>query len=305
MMRPISKYAPGWWDYSTLDRGILEDAARLSANDLVALSRSGFRVPIHETVEDFYLAEALEYVKAWQQADESQPAGVCGPNGPVEQMPLVARIVNGLEIDLRFAHFWCMDERVGADGHEADYDHSLEKIIMDAMVNRIRPELRMPKENLHFPKADPAEFVASWEKARCIVMQGGQGESKHWALNDPPKRQGDYIDNPPPAEVYRRLGTRIVEPHPLTYVQSAHARGGVTYTIPDRVITVGPVETWKAEKVSIWHNGAHDKPFGMRLSTLMISKRIVDTSVPISLLADHPNVEFHFLRPVIGVCNAA
>jgi glucosamine-6-phosphate deaminase len=32
----------------------------------------------------------------------------------------------------------------------------------------------------------------------------------------------------------------------------------------------------------------------------MISKRIVDTSVPISLLADHPNVCFHYLRSALG-----
>ena len=33
-------------------------------------------------------------------------------------------------------------------------------------------------------------------------------------------------------------------------------------------ITVGPVETWKADKVSIWHAGSHDNPFGQRLTAL-------------------------------------
>ncbi len=28
-MRPLSKVAPDWWDYTTLDRGILDEAARL------------------------------------------------------------------------------------------------------------------------------------------------------------------------------------------------------------------------------------------------------------------------------------
>lgn len=74
--------------------------------------------------------------------------------------------------------------------------------------------------------------------------------------------------------------------------------------VPPQAVTVGPLETWKAEKVSIWHAGIHDNPFGMRLTTLMISKKIVDTSVPISLLADHPNVQFNFLRSAIGRCDA-
>lgn len=54
------------------------------------------------------------------------------------------------------------------------------------------------------------------------------------------------------------------------------------------------------KKVSIWHPGHHNNPFGMRLSALMISKRIPDSSVPMSLLADHPQINFHYLRPGIG-----
>jgi glucosamine-6-phosphate deaminase len=48
----------------------------------------------------------------------------------------------------------------------------------------------------------------------------------------------------------------------------------------------------------------HDNPFGMRLTTLMISKGIADSAVPMSLLADHPNVHFHFYRPGIGTVAA-
>ncbi|OYV85261.1 MAG: glucosamine-6-phosphate isomerase, partial [Planctomycetia bacterium 21-64-5] len=67
-MRPISKISPDWWDYTTLDREILDDAARLTADDLAALSRPGFQVRFYETTEEFYLAEALEYITAWRQA---------------------------------------------------------------------------------------------------------------------------------------------------------------------------------------------------------------------------------------------
>jgi glucosamine-6-phosphate deaminase len=72
--------------------------------------------------------------------------------------------------------------------------------------------------------------------------------------------------------------------------------------VPTEALSVGPVETWKAEKVSIWHAGNHDNPFGQRLTTLMISQRIPDSSVPMSLLADHPNVQFNFYRKGIGTC---
>jgi glucosamine-6-phosphate deaminase len=301
-MRPISKIAPGWWDYTTLDREILDNAAELSADDLLGLSRPGFSVKFYDTLEDFYLAEAREYISAWRHATAEQPAGGCGPIGPTAQLPLVARLVNELEIDLSHAHFWGMDEWV-VDGKEVglEFPLSFAQADMDLCFNRIRPELRMPLENIHFPQADPAEFIASWSQARCLVMQGGQGEVKHWAFNDPPQREGEYIENPPPPEVYRQLGTRVVDLHPITMIQNARTSGGgVVQNVPDQAVTVGPVETWLSEKVSIWQAGTHDNPFGMRLTTLMISKKLADSAVPMSLLADHPNVQFNFYRGGIG-----
>lgn len=305
-MRPISKVAPDWWDYTTLDREILDDAARLTTEDLLQLSRPGFAVKFYDTLEDFYLAEALEYITAWKQASESHPAGICGPIGPTEQLPLVARLVNELELDLRYAHFWAMDEWV-IDGKAVPVTHplSFEKADRELCFNRIRPDLRMPEENLHFPSSNIDAYLASWNAARCVVMQGGQGEVKHWAFNDPPRRAEPYRDAPPPPEEYRKLSTRIVDLHPITLIQNARTSGGgVVQNVPSQAFSVGPVETWKAEKVSIWHAGVHDNPFGMRLTTLMISKRIPDSAVPMSLLADHPNVQFNFYRPGIGVCEA-
>jgi glucosamine-6-phosphate deaminase len=305
-MRPKSKISPEWWDYTTLDREILDDAARLTADDLAALSRPGFSVKFHETREEFYLAEALEYINAWRQATPDRPAGICGPIGPTEQLPLVARLVNELELNLRHAHFWGMDEWV-VNGREAplDFPLSFAKADMDLCFNRIRADLRMPRENLHFPAADPSEYLRSWQQVRCVVMQGGQGEVKHWAFNDPPRREGRWIDEPPPAVEYRKLSTRIVDLHPMTIMQNARTSGGgVVTNVPAQAISVGPAETWLAEKVSIWHYGNHDNPFGMRLTALMISRRIADSSVPMSLLADHPDVQFNYYRPAIGSCSA-
>ncbi len=305
-MRPLSKISPDWWDYTTLDRQILDDAARLSADDLLGLSRPGFTVRCYDTLEEFYLAEALEYITAWRQATPDRPAGICGPIGPTEQLPLVARLVNELEIDLRHAHFWGMDEWV-IDGREApeSFPLSFARADRELCFDRIRPELRMPEENLHFPKADTRPYTESFRQARCVVMQGGQGEVKHWAFNDPPKREGAYRDEPPSPAEYRRLATRIVDLHPMTIIQNARTSGGgVVTNVPTQAISVGPVETWQAERVSIWQAGCHDNPFGMRLTTLMISQRVADSAVPMSLLADHPRVQFNFLRSGIGTCQA-
>ena len=307
MPRKLSSISPDWWDYTTLDNDIIQDAARLTPERMLKLSRPGFKVVFYDTLEDFYLAEALEYITAWKQSTEDNPVGICGPIGPTEQLPLVARLVNELGLSLRSAHFWGMDEWFdGATGREVPVTHplSFERADREMCFNRIRRELRMPDANLHFPKADTRAYCGSWNGVRCAVMQGGQGDVKHWAFNDPLPRRGKFKNSPPTAAEYRRLATRVVELHPLTIAQNARTSGGGNISmVPTQAISVGPVETWKAEKVSIWHAGMHDNPFGQRLTTWMIANRIADAAVPMSLLAEHPNVQFNFYRGGIGTCD--
>ena len=305
MPRKLSTIAPDWWDFTTLDHALIDEAARLTVADMANLSRDGFRVKFYDTLEDFYLAEALEYITAWRQATADSPVGICGPSGPTEQRPLVARLVNELGLNLQHAHFWGMDEWY-AGGTEVPVTHplSFERADRELCFNRIRPELAMPDANLHFPKADVAAYNRTWEGVRCAVMQGGQGDIKHWAFNDPVKRVGAYKDAPPTPAEYRQLGTRVVDLHPVTLAQNARTSGGGNITIvPTQAITVGPVQTWQAEKVSIWHAGMHDGPLGQRLTTLMIAKHLPDSAVPMSLLADHPNVQFNFFRGGLGSCH--
>jgi glucosamine-6-phosphate deaminase len=305
MSRKLSMLAPEWWDFTTLDDALLNDAAKLTPKDMQQLSREGFKVVMYDTLEDFYLAEALEYITAWMQSSPGNPVGVCGPIGPTEQLPLVARLVNELGLNLKDSHFWGMDEWF-VNGRElpATDPISFERADRDLCFNRIRKELKMPDSNMHFPKADTSSYIKSWESGvRCAVMQGGQGDTKHWAFNDPVKREGKYKDQPPTPEEFLKLTARVVDLHPVTCMQNARtSAGGVVTGIPRQALTVGPVQTWKAEKVSIWHAGTHDNPFGQRLTALMIGKKITDSAVPMSLLALHPNVQFNYYRGGIGVC---
>ncbi|MSU18647.1 MAG: glucosamine-6-phosphate isomerase [Lacunisphaera sp.] len=306
MPRKLSHIAPDWWDYTTLDASLINDAAKLTERDLRQLSRPGFKVVMYDTLEDFYLAEALEYIAAWKQATADNPVGICGPIGPTEQLPLVARLVNELGLNISSGHFWGMDEWF-LDGRGMAVTHplSFEKADREMCFSRIRKELVMPDANLHFPKGDTRAYRASWETGvRCAVMQGGQGDVKHWAFNDPPRRAGKWKHTPPPPAEYRKLTTRIVDLHPLTIAQNARTSGGGNISlVPTQAISVGPAETWKADKVSIWHAGTHDNPFGQRLTAFMISQRLPDSAVPMSLLADHPNVQFNYYRKGIGNCD--
>src|SRR5437773_4700287 len=192
MPRKLSSIAPDWWDYTMLDSEIIRDAASLTPEKMARLSRPGFQVLFYDTLEEFYLAEALEYIAAWKQSTPDNPVGICGPIGPTEQLPLVARLVNELDLDIHSAHFWGMDEWYH-QGREVPVSHplSFERADRELCFNRIRRELRMPEAHLHFPKGDTSPYRKSWESGvRCAVMQGGQGDVKHWAFNDPPRRTG-------------------------------------------------------------------------------------------------------------------
>ena len=108
------------------------------------------------------------------------------------------------------------------DGKELDANHplSFEKADRELCFNRIDRKFRMPDSNMHFPKAETSAYIKSWDNGvRCAVMQGGQGDVKHWAFNDPAK-EGNYKDAPPTPEEFRKLTTRVVDLHPITCMQT-------------------------------------------------------------------------------------
>lgn len=155
----------------------------------------------------------------------------------------MTRLVNELELDLSNAHFWGMDEWY-MDGKEIGVESpiSFERANNELMFHRMNKKLHMPEENIHYPEADTSKYIKSWNTGvRCAVMQGGQGDTKHWAFNDPVKREGKYKDNPPSLEEYKKLTTRVVDLHPITCMQNARASaGGVVTGIPSQALTVGP-----------------------------------------------------------------
>ena len=56
MARKLSSIAPDWWDYTTISEDLIRDAAALTPKQLIGLSRPGFKIVVHDTLEEFYLA---------------------------------------------------------------------------------------------------------------------------------------------------------------------------------------------------------------------------------------------------------
>ena len=294
-----------WWDFTCLEQSLAEQAASMTLEDVVKLANDQCHIKVYDKLDDMFLSQALEYITCWQQATEEAPAGLCGPVGPTAQMPIVAKLVNELNIDLKNCHFWGMDEWC-IDGESVSMEHplSFKGANYRHWYDKIKPELRMPEENLHFPTSSNLEqFSNSFNKYRCIKMQGGLGHALHWAFNDPFPRTGAYKVAPPSVKEYQKLGARHVQLHPISQIQNATGLSGRDISqMPNTAVTVGPKETFLSEEVSIWYPGHNQNPFGLKLSILMIANDIKSSVAPISVLADHKKITFHLYGPSIVSC---
>ena len=109
-------------------------------------------------------------------------------------------------------------------------------------------------------------------------------------------------DPPPPPEEYRKLTTRVVDLHPMTIIQNARTSGGgVVQNVPTQAISVGPGRDLEGGKGVDLARRAARQPVRHAPDDADDLQRIADSAVPMSLLADHPNVQFNFYRPGIGV----
>jgi len=156
-----------------------------------------------------------------------------------------------------------MDEWVlNAKEVSATHPLSFEKADRENVLRPHRQELAMPDENLPFPEADTSALSPDVVRRDSLRGDAGRtGDIKHWAFNDPPKRKGKHKDAPPSPEEYRALTTRVVDLHPITSRRTRARPRWKHRAGPDAGDHRGPLETWRAEKVSIWQAGKHDNPF--------------------------------------------
>jgi len=267
-------------------------------------------VRFYDTLEDFLPRRGAGIQStAWASHGEAARRPFAVRSVPPEQLPLVARLVNELELNLN-ATATSGHGRVGRERQRSGAEHPLgfQRADMELCFNAYRARPADGRRgNPAFPGVNPKAYVERWRHARCVVMQGGQGEVKALGpFNDPPEAGGKVTGQPLRRRKFRKLGTRVVDLHPITLIQNARTSGGgVVQNVPSQAIRVGPRETWKAEKVSIWQAGGHDNPFGMRPDDLYdLAQNSGTRRWPMSLLADHPKRAVQLFRHGLGSCEA-
>jgi glucosamine-6-phosphate deaminase len=228
------------------------------------------------------LAEVLkaEIVAANQ---EGRGATLIIPVGPVEQYPLLARMINEERISCRNTVFIGMDEYLTDDDQWLPESHVLS---FRAYLNRkfydlLDPALAPPPEHRVFPDPRDLEAVPRLIAARGGVDAccGGIGITGHIAFNEPPEP-----DEPMSLEAFAALPTRILTLTRETRTINSVTVGGEIAVIPRRAVTVGMKEILGTRRLRLYCN----RPWQSAVARRVLHGPITP-ACPASLMRTHPD----------------
>lgn len=237
---------------------------------------------------DVYLDMALEMLETIIKCkEENRPCVMIVPVGPTGQYPILAELVNRLNVSLKHVHFFNMDEYLVTPDTAIEPDHfmSFHKRMQTEFYSRVREDLVMPESQRHFPEpGKEAEYDKMIEDLGGVELcLGGLGINGHIAFNEPPAD-----DDPITAEQFGALGTRVLPISRETRTINAYGyqRGDIR-GMPEYCITVGMKQILAARRIYIalnrdWQHGIAKHVFYDK----------VQAQIPASLLQKHPDVLF-------------
>ena len=214
---------------------------------------------------------------------EGRGATLIIPVGPVEQYPLLARMLNEERISCRDAVFIGMDEYLTDDDQWVPEDHVLS---FRAYLNRkfydlLDPALAPPPEHRVFPDPRDLGAVPRLIAARggVDVCCGGIGITGHIAFNEPPE-PGEAMS----VEAFAALPTRILALTRETRTINSVTVGGEISIIPRRAVTVGMKEILGARRLRLYCN----RPWQSAVARRVLHGPITP-ACPASLIRTHPD----------------
>ena len=177
------------------------------------------------------------------------------PVGPVDQFPILARIINEERVSLATTVLINMDEYLTDEDDWLPMDHplSFRAFMNHSFYDRLDPGLAPKVANRVFP--DPSDLAAV---ARLIerrggvdVCFGGIGINGHLAFNEPPEPESlvDVTD-----ESFAQSPTRVLSLARETRAINAVTIGGELGVMPRRCVTLGMREILTAHSLRFYAN---------------------------------------------------
>jgi glucosamine-6-phosphate deaminase len=207
------------------------------------------------------------------------------PVGPVDQFPILARLINDQRLDCRDLVLINMDEYLDDRDQWVALDHPLS---FRGFMNRkfydlLDPSLAPHPDNRVFP--DPRDLAAI---PRLIAARGGVdacfggiGINGHLAFNEPPEPGETQT-----VEQFAALPTRVLNLARETRTINSVTVGGDITIIPRRAVTVGMQEILAARRLRFCAN----RPWQRAVVRRALHGPITP-ACPASLMRLHPDAE--------------
>ena len=222
-------------------------AADLGRGTNVNVTIRGDMAGIAQSVAEDMLEE-IRRAKA-----EGREATLIVPVGPVDQYPILARMVNEEKLSLREVMLINMDEYLTDDDQWIPVDHPLSfRGYMDRLFyDLLDPSLVPLPENRVFPHPQRCDEIQERIDARGGVdcTFGGIGINGHMAFNEPPE-PGETMDN----DAFARLPTRVLSLSRETRTINSVTVGGEISIVPWRCVTVGMKEILGSRRLRFYCN---------------------------------------------------
>ena len=263
----------------------LPDFFTIPAEDLAAASPIPVTVlPDLDALFTHFARASVDEIAENNRA--GRPTRLILPVGPVGQFPILARLSNEEGVSWRNVHTFNMDEYCDWQGRAIPVDHplSFEGFIRRTLFEQLRPELRIPNSQIHFP--DPlnldrisAEIVAVGGIDTCY---GGVGIHGHIAFNEPPISRWYTVS----AEEFKQSLTRIVFLEPETIVMNgSRAAAGNFAVTPPLAVTLGMKDILAARRIRLYCQGGVWQRTALRMALFGAE----DVAYPVTLLREHPD----------------
>ena len=176
------------------------------------------------------------------------------PVGPTGQYPLFAKKIRERNIDCRNLVTFNMDEFLDRTGRTIGEDHplSFRAEMMKNLFDLMPPELKMPREQMFFPRHDNMDFIDRMFDEHAPdgvdLCLAGVGPEGHFAFNENPNT--GHIDIT--EEEFLADRTHLVQVRSSTVDMDALVAGcGDRSAVPPFAVSIGPRDVLLSRRMEV------------------------------------------------------
>ncbi len=271
------------------DMEACKKARAIKREDVDKHPNENFDIRVIENEEAFRFAYIMDIVSGIKRAlDEGRDKYVLILPAPNPNYALVAHTINQLNIPCHHVHTFNMDEYADQDGKTAprSWKGGFQYWMWNDLFNNIKPELRMPEDQIHFPNTDNVNDYTKMleDLGGADVCYGGIGWGGHVAFFEPHLGH-EFVGD---MDGFLDQGARIVDLHPITVMQNclyadAGSAGDWSW-VPPKAATVGPKDLVNSKLVSFWDGYGAGESMWQRFISRLAAHGPVTPLVPSSML---------------------